>query len=180
MHLNLMGNIYLRGGAEMNCILNHCHGQIATDVAVITYYATLVATTILFALLSQSKTIQTAALIIAGAWLVSITYFLTIGEPSYFVLALLMSSGLGYQFWLMSHKEIFPAPLCVLAIFETLFLITALAGSLDAYWIIFGLNRIFEAMLAYIIGCSIYRMRKMKALSEEDRRPDIGLKFIAG
>jgi len=164
----------------MNCILNHCHEQIATDVAVVIYYATAVSAMIVFAWFSQSKTIQTTALMIAGVWLVSIMYFLYIGGPQYYVLTLLVNCVLGYQFWRMARAEIFPATLCVLVICEAIFLISAAAMALDAYWIIFVLNRIFELILAYMISCSIYRIRKLNAPDEQSSRGvDPGLKFIA-
>jgi len=170
----------LRGGVKMNCILNHCNEQIATDVAVIIYYATAVSAMIVFAWFSQSKTIQTAALMIAGVWLVSIIYFLFVGGLPYYALTLLVDCLLGYQFWRMARAEIFPAALCVLVICEAVFLIGAAAMALDAYWIIFVLNRIFELILAYMIGCSIYRIRKLNAPDEQSSRgADLGPKFIA-
>jgi len=170
----------LRGGVKMNCILNHCHEQIATDVAVIIYYATAVSAMIVFAWFSQSKTIQSAALMIASVWLASIMYFLYIGGPQYYALTLLVDCLLGYQFWRMARAEIFPAILCVLVICQAIFLIGAAAMALDAYWIIFVLNRIFELILAYMIGCSIYRIRKLKAPDERSScGADPGPQFIA-
>jgi len=164
----------------MNCILKHCHEQIMTDAVIIVLYATAVSAMIVFAWFSQSKTIQSAALMIAGVWLVSITYFLYIGGPQYYAMTLLVNCVLGYQFWRMARAEIFPAALCVLVICEAFFLIGAVAMALDAYWIIFVLNRIFELILAYIIGCSIYRIRKLNAPdAQSSRGADMGLKFIA-
>lgn len=165
----------------MNCILNHCHEQIATDIAVIAFYATAVSVMIVLAWLSQSKTVQTTALLIAGVWLLTMTYFFYVDGKQYYALSLLVDVSLAYQFWRMARMEIFPVALCLLMIIEFLFLLCALSFSLDGYWIIFVLNRTFELTLAYIIGCSIYRIRKFEAPTEgKDRSADMGLKFIAG
>lgn len=165
----------------MECLLNHCHEEIATDVAVIIFYATAVGAMIVFAWLSQSKTVQTAALMIAGAWIFTVLYYFYIDGPSYYAMTLTLDGLLAYQFWRMSLKQTFPVALCLLMLGEVLFLFGAAAISLDPYWIIFTLNRAFELTLAYIIGCSIYRIRKLKMPNEKATgNADLSLKFIAG
>lgn len=152
-----------------------------TDVAVIVFYAMAVGAMIIFAWLSQSKTVQTAALMITGAWLISLIYFLYFGGSQYYVLTLLLDFVLAFQFWRMARKEIFPVALCFLMIGEVLFLFSAAAISLSSFWIVFGLNRIFELTLAYVIGCSIYRIRKLETPpGNAARGDDLRLKFIAG
>ena len=168
-------------GQRMNCILNHCHEQIATDVVVIVFYATAVSVMIVLAWLSQSKTVQATALMFAGFWLLTMTYFFYIDGMQYYALTLLVDCALAYQFWRMARTEIFPVVLCGLMVGQVLFLVGALSFSLNGYWIIFVLNRIFELTLAYIIGCSIYRIRKFETPAEtRDHSADMGLKFIAG
>ncbi|NNE40789.1 MAG: hypothetical protein HKN14_07710 [Marinicaulis sp.] len=165
----------------MNCILNHCHEHIAVDFAIIAYYAIAVGATIVFALLSQSKTIKTAALIISGVWLVSILYFLAVGGSKYFLLVALTDSVLAFLFWRMAKTELFPAALCCFMIANIVVVIVSAAIPLSEFWTIFTLNRIFELMLAYIIGSSIYRIRKLRPPDfEEAEAMDRSLKFLAG
>lgn len=165
----------------MNCILNHCHEQIAVDYVVIAYYAVAVGVMIVFSLLSQSKTIRIAALMISGVWLFSILYYLAIGGVQYFTLVVLMDGLLAYQFWRMSKAEAFPAALCCLMIADIAFITTAAAFSLAEFWMIFVLNRIFELTLAYIMGASIYRIRKLRPPeNDEASAGDRTFKFIAG
>lgn len=151
------------------------------DVAIIIFYASAVGATIIFALLSQSKTIQSAALMISGVWLFSMLYFLSVGAPEYFLLTALLDGMLAFQFWRMSKNEVFPCVLCCLLIGELFFLAAAALFTLTEFWTIFGLNRIFELMLAYIIGASIYRIRKLRPHDIGDGQPEErSLKFIAG
>ena len=174
------GNNVSRGCA-VDCILNYCRDQIASDIAIMGFYATAVGAMIVFAILSQSRTIQTAALMIAGVWLISIICFLIVAGQHYYVLSLAFDAVLAFEFWRMAQKEIFPLILCLLMIGEIAFLVGAAAISLDAFWTMFILNRIFEATLAYIIGCSIFRIRKLKAPENDSNcEADPGLKFIAG
>ena len=165
----------------MNCIWNHCHEQITMDIAVIVYYALAVILAIVFALLSRSKTIQSVTLMIAGVWLFSLLFFLTIGGPRYFLFSALLDSALAYQFWRMSKREIFPAVLCCFLITDVASIFIAPIFSVPEFWTLFTLNRIFEFMLIYIIGASIYRIRKLEPPIEDNLKPSDGsLKFLAG
>jgi len=165
----------------MSCIFNHCHGQVVVDFAIIDFYGIAVFVMTALAFLARSRSIQTAALIVASVWFISILSYLYIGGPQYYAMTLLLDAALAYQFWRMARREIFPAVLCVITLVEIVFLVVAAAVSLKEFWIIFVLNRIFEAMLAYIIGCSIYRIRKLKTRQDESRdNVDQGLRLIAG
>ena len=151
------------------------------DVAFIVYYAVAVSLTIIFALLSRSQTIQTAALLIAAVWVLSLLYFLMAGGPRYFFVSAILDGMLAYQFWRMSRQEIFPSVLCCLMIADVVVIVFAAAISLSEYWTIFVLNRLFELMLVYIIGASIYRIRSLQPSDDERNIADNGgLKFIAG
>lgn len=165
----------------MNCIWNHCNEHIALDIAVITYYASAVGLTIIFALLSQSKSIKTAALMISTVWLFSLLYFLAIGGTKYFLTAAFIDAILAYQFWRMAKTEAFPAPLCCLMIADVTFVAIATLFSFTEFWTIFVLNRIFELTLAYMIGASIYRIRKLRPPDDNPAKAgDSSFKFIAG
>lgn len=165
----------------MDCILNHCHDGADGDWILIIYYALAVTSMVVFALLSQSKTIQTAALMISGVWLFSILSFLAVGGAKYFALVVLLDGALAYQFWRMSRTEFFPAPLCCFMIADILFILIASVFSMTEFWKIFILNRIFELTLIYIIGSSIYRIRKLRPPEHEDAVMDNGsFRFLAG
>ena len=165
----------------MDCILNHCHAGADGDWILIVYYTLAVASMIIFALLSQSKTIQTAALMISGVWLLSILSFLAVGGAKYFTLVVLLDGALAYQFWRMSRTEFFPAPLCCFMIADILFILIASLFSMTEFWKIFILNRIFELTLIYIVGSSIYRIRKLRPPEQEDAvMGDGSFRFLAG
>lgn len=120
-------------------------------------------------------------MLIAAVWLVSILYFLAVGGVKYFLLAALLNSALAYQFWRMAKAEIFPAALCCFMIADVAIVLTATALSLPEFWLVFLLNRVFEVTLAYIIGASIYRIRKLRSSECSSASADEGsLKFIAG
>ncbi|MAW82217.1 MAG: hypothetical protein CMI63_18425 [Parvularcula sp.] len=165
----------------MGCILNHCHGDIAMDIVVIGYYATFVAVMIVLSLLSQSRAILTAGFLIALVWLVSILWFFAADMRHYYALALLLDGALAFQFWRMGQREVFPSVLCYLLIGEIIFIVAARAVSLSDFWTIFVLNRIFEAMLLYVIGSAIYRIRTLRAPETHAPEADANrLRFIAG
>jgi len=165
----------------MGCLINHCHDGIASDFAVIAFYASAVGLMITFALLSRSRTIQSTALMIAAVWLVSLMWFLVADMRYYYALTLPMDGALAFQFWRMGQREIFPAILCYVLIGELIFLAAAMAVGLSDFWTIFVLNRVFEAMLLYIITASIFRIRKLKSPDvEAPGAADASLKFIAG
>ena len=169
------------GARSMDCILNHCHEGADGDWILIVYYTLAVASMIIFALLSQSNTIQRAALMIAGVWLFSILYYLAVGGAKYFALVVLLDGALAFQFWRMSRTEFFPAPLCCLMISDILFILIASVFSMAEFWKIFVLNRIFELTLIYMIGSSIYRIRKLRPPEQEDALMDDGsFRFLAG
>ena len=136
---------------------------------------------VVFALLSQSITIQKAALMIAGVWLFSILHFLAVGGAQYFALVVLLDGALAFQFWRMSKAKFFPAPLCCFMIADVVFIVLASVFSVTEFWKIFILNRIFELTLAYMIGSSIYRIRKLRPPEKEDAViSDGSFRFLAG
>lgn len=165
----------------MECILNHCHDSIAADVAVTIFYSLAVGIMIVFALLSQSRAIQTAALLLASVWLISLLYYLIIGGARHYALIFMLDGALAYQFWRMAQREMFPVFLFYLMLADMAFILFAFAISLEHFWFMFMLNRNFDATLLYIIGSSIYRIRKLSPPVSDGAKSENGrLKFIAG
>ena len=170
-----------RVGAYMECILNHCTEHIAQNVAVISFYGTATGLMIVFAFLSQSKTIHKAALMIAGVWLLTVFYYLHFDGPSFYIFSITLDGVLAYLFWRMSKAEIFPAILCCLMIIDIAITTAKLAFWISDYWTIFILNRTFELSLIYIAGAAIYRIRKLKPPEREFKKTGGNtLKFITG
>ncbi len=150
-------------GAGMHCILNHCHAQLANDILVVGFYATAVLTMIACALLSQSNTIWNCALLIGGSWLISLfAFFYLDGPAALFAVTLIIDICLAWRFWRMAQRDVFPAGLCLILIGEITFVLAAKAVALDAYWTTFGLNRIFEITLLYVIGSSLLRQHLLR------------------
>ncbi len=144
----------------MDCILNHCHAQITTDILITGFYGTAVLAMIACALRSKSKTIQDCAFLIGGSWLVTIlAYYYLDHAAAYFALTLALDALLACCFWRMAQRTVFPAGLCLILIGEIAFLLAAMAVAIDVYWTSFWLNRIFEITLLYIIGGSLLRLR---------------------
>ena len=157
----------------MDCILNHCHDGADGDWILIIYYAMAVAFMLVSALISKSKMIRSAALLITAAWVYSLFAMLYIGGRSYLYVAVMINCLLAWRFWMMAQRDFFPMALFLIVIFENLFLGFAIATSFDWWWTIFTLNRLFELMLLYIIASSLFRLRVLKGANEK-REPQRG------
>ncbi|MEM8771349.1 MAG: hypothetical protein AAGD92_06850 [Pseudomonadota bacterium] len=165
----------------MECILDYCPEHTAQDVAVISFYGTATGLMIIFAFLSQSKTIRNAALMIAGVWLFTVLYFFQFNGPNLYLFSIILDGLLAYLFLRMSKAEIFPAVLCCLMIADILIATGKLAFWISDYWTIFIFNRTFELSLLYITGAAIYRIRKLKPPEREfNKAGGNTLKFVTG
>lgn len=154
----------------MDCILNHCHAQMANDILVVGFYGTAVLTMIACAFLARSITIWNCALLIGGSWLISLFAFFYLEAPAALaVVTLIVDSCLAWRFWRMAQRDVFPGGLCLILIGEIAFVLAAKAVALNAYWTTFGLNRIFEITLLYLIGGSLLRLRLLR---EEEQVPE--------
>lgn len=105
--------------------------------------------------------------------------FNIIDATTYLFYSIAVDLGLAFQFWRMARFEIFPAVLCIVLLGSVLFTIFALVVSFHLYWTFFGLNRIFELMLLYMIGCCIFRMRTRHQKDERKPPMDWRASFIA-
>ena len=155
----------------MDCILNHCHDGADSDWVLIVYYALAVVCMLASAFLSKSKMIRTAAFLITAAWVYSLFAMLYIGGAAYLYVAIMINCALAWRFWIMAQHDLFPIVLLLIVICETLFLGFAIATSFDWWWTIFTLNRLFELILLYIIGRSMFRMRVLKSMNEKRKPP---------
>ena len=90
--------------------------------------------------------------------------FFYLNGPSYFLVAVMLDTILAYHFWRMAKVELFPAPLCIILLFEITFIVFATSVGLANHATLFVLNRIFELILLYLIGCSLFRIaiRKLR------------------
>ncbi len=155
----------------MDCILNHCHAQMATDILIAGFYGTAVLAMIACALRSKSKTNQDCALLIASSWLVTIVaYFYLDHAAAYFALTLTLDALLACCFWRMAQRTVFPAGLYLIQLGEIAFLLAANAVAVDTYWTSFWLNRIFEITLLYVIGGSLLRLRLLHGEAQGQER----------
>ena len=155
----------------MDCILNHCHAQITTDILITGFYGTAVLAMIACALRSRSKTIQDCAFLIGGSWLIMIVaYFYLDHAAAYFALTLTLDALLACCLWRMAQRTVFPLGLCLILLGEIAFLLAAKAIAMDVYWTSFWLNRIFEITLLYIIGGSLLRLRLLRGEAQGQER----------
>jgi hypothetical protein len=155
----------------MNCILNHCHAQISNDSLVIGAYGAAVLTMLILASFARSKSIRTAAFLIAGSWVMSsFAFFYFDARFAIILTAILIDLPLAWKFRQMTNSRVFPSALCLLMLGEVLFVLAAAAVALDTYWLVFGLNRIFEITILYVIGCSLLRLRLLRAEEQDTER----------
>lgn len=151
------------------------------DILVVGFYGTAVIVTVALALLANSRSIRTAAILIGGAWAFSIFTFFYLNPTGYFLVAVMLDTLLAYHFWRMARVEIFPAALCVILLFEISFIVFAEAAALAPFWTMFVLNRIFELTLLYLIGCSFFRIH-IRRLQKNSDQPITGWRanFVVG
>ena len=165
----------------MQCILNYCSGHAAVDLIVIGYYFTAVAISYGLSYLASSRAIRTAANLIAIAWGFGLFAYLYLAGPGYFLVAVMLDTILAFHFWRMGRISLFPVPLFYLLIIEIAFIVLSQSAGLSHFATIFVLNRIFEAMLLYLIGCSLFRMHVTR-LQKRSPEPitDWRVRFVVG
>ena len=165
----------------MTCILNYCSGHAAADYLVIFYYFAAVALACGLSYLAHSKAIRTAASLIAIAWAFGLFAYLYLAGPGYFLVAVMLDTVLLFQFWRMGRVSIFPVPLFYLLMFEIAFIVLSQSVGMTNFATMFVLNRVFEAMLVYLIGCSLFRMHVTR-LQEKSAAPitDWRVRFVVG
>jgi predicted membrane channel-forming protein YqfA (hemolysin III family) len=73
-----------------------------------------------------------------------------------------IDGAMASYFWRQSKAKLFALPLFYIQMcFVGVNLITTLART-DDWWFAFASNRLFEIELVYILGCSVYRVRKLR------------------
>lgn len=165
----------------MDCILNYCSEKMAVDLLVVGYYATAVLTTVGLSFLANSRSIRTAATLIGGAWAFGLFSFFYLNVVGYYLVAVMLDTIIAYHFWRMAKAEIFPAPLVIALLFEISFIIFAQAVGVSSFGTMFVLNRLFELMLLYLIGCSLFRIH-IRRLQKKSDQPITGWRahFVVG
>lgn len=161
------GNAFGAGGA-MGCILNRCTDHVAGDLTVVAYYATAVLITVGLSYLANSRSIRTAASLISMTWAFGLFAFFYLNLQGYYLVSVMLDTIIAYQFWRMAKSEIFAAPLCVVLLFEITFAIFTQAAGFSPDWTMFILNRLFELILLYLIGCSLFRIHILRLQKKSD------------
>lgn len=146
----------------MQCIFGYCKEDLSSEIFVVAYYAALVLAAVGLSLLARSRAIRTAALLIAGAWALSLFAFFYVRIPAYFPVVVILDAVLAYRFGRMAKVHFFPAPLCVLQLVEIAFVAVAVTAGLPTYWTLFVMNRLFELTLIYLIGCALFRIHLLR------------------
>lgn len=155
----------------MGCILNYCREPLWGDLLVVAFYGAAVTLMLVLATLARLKSLRMAAALIGWLWVVGLLYFFYFDGPLYFPAAIFFDVLLARVFWRMSQDTVFATPLCVILIVEIAFNLSAIALSIDAYWRLFVLNRLFELTLLYVMGCSIFRIRLRRAARRGSPHP---------
>ncbi|MFQ5562947.1 MAG: hypothetical protein ACE5FO_05200 [Parvularculaceae bacterium] len=75
--------------------------------------------------------------------------------------------ALAIFFWRMSRGHWFPVPLFFVHALQVLYYPYAALIDVTPWWLAAFLNRIFEAEIAYILVCAIYRIVRMRKLHPE-------------
>ncbi|MCB2097720.1 MAG: hypothetical protein KDE05_08820, partial [Parvularculaceae bacterium] len=157
-------------GGDMGCILNYCSSHIPADLLVVAYYGTFVLVAVGLSYLAESKDIRTAASLIGMGWVFGIFSFFYLNTEGYFLVAVMYDTIIAYHFWRMAKVSIFPAPLCILLLFEITFLVFSQSVGLSTYATLFVANRLFEIVLLYLIGCSLFRIHILR-LQRKSKEP---------
>jgi len=165
----------------MGCVLNRCTDHIASDLLVVAYYATFVLLAVGLSYLANSRSIRTAASLIGIVWALGLFAFFYLNITSYFLVAVMLDTILAYHFWRMAKVELFAAPLYLILLFEITFIAFTQAVGLSSFSTMFALNRLFEATLLYLIGCSLFRIHVLR-LQKKSKEPITGwrAKFVVG
>lgn len=165
----------------MACILNRCNDHLVGDLLVVAYYAAFVLIAVGLSYLANSRSIRTAASLIGLGWAFGIFAFIYLNISGYFLFAIMYDTILAYTFWRMAKVSIFPAPLCLLLMFEITFLVFSQSVGLSTYATLFVANRLFEVILLYLIGCSLFRIHILR-LQKTSKEPitDWRVRFVVG
>lgn len=169
------------GGAMVECILNYCSGHAAADYLVILYYFSAVAVAYGLSYLANSRAIRTAASLIGIAWAFGLFAYLYLAGPGYYLVAVMLDTVLMFQFWRMGRVSIFPVPLFYLQLIEIAFIVLAQSAGLSNFATMLVLNRVFEVVLLYLIGCSLFRLY-VASLQKKSKEPitDWRVRFVVG
>ncbi len=165
----------------MGCILNRCTDHVASDLLVVAYYATFVLLAVGLSYLANSKSIRTAASLIGMGWAFGLFAFFYLNVSGYFLVAVMYDTILAYHFWRMAKAQLFAAPLYIVLLFEITFITFTQAVGLSSYATMFVLNRLFEVILLYLIGCSLFRLHVLR-LQQKSKEPitDWRVRFVVG
>lgn len=173
------GGRWIAPGGDMGCILNYCSSHIPADLLVVAYYAAFVMIAVGLSYLANSKDIRTAASLIGMGWVFGIFSFFYLNVSGYFMVAVMYDTIIAYHFWRMAKVSIFPAPLVLLLLFEITFLVFSQSVGLSTYATLFVANRLFEVILLYLIGCSLFRIHILR-LQKKSEKPitDWRVRFV--
>lgn len=165
----------------MGCILNRCTDHVESDLLVIAYYATFVRLAVGLSYLANSKSIRTAASLIGMGWAFGLFAFFYLNVSGYFLVAVMYDTILAFHFWRMAKAQLFAAPLYIVLLFEITFITFTQAVGLSSYATMFILNRLFEVILLYLIGCSLFRLHVLR-LQKKSKEPitDWRVRFVIG
>ncbi len=165
----------------MGCILNRCTDHVESDLLVIAYYATFVLLAVGLSYLANSKSIRTAASLIGMGWAFGLFAFFYLNVSGYFLVAVMYDTILAFHFWRMAKAQLFAAPLYIVLLFEITFITFTQAVGLSSYATMFILNRLFEVILLYLIGCSLFRLHVLR-LQKKSKEPitDWRVRFVIG
>lgn len=165
----------------MGCILNRCTDHVESDLLVIAYYATFVLLAVGLSYLANSKSIRTAASLIGMGWAFGLFAFFYLNVSGYFLVAVMYDTILAYHFWHMAKAQLFAVPLYIVLLFEITFITFTQAMGLSSYATMFILNRLFEVILLYLIGCSLFRLHVLR-LQKNSKEPisDWRVRFVIG
>ncbi|HBK93125.1 MAG TPA: hypothetical protein DDZ68_15800 [Parvularcula sp.] len=165
----------------MGCILNRCNDHVASDLLVVAYYAIFVLVAVGLSYLANSKSIRTAAGLIGVGWAFGLFSFFYLNVSGYFLVAVMYDTILAYHFWRMAKVELFAAPLYIALLFEITFIVFTQGVGLSSYATMFILNRLFEFILLYLIGCSLFRLHVLR-LQRKSKEPitDWRVRFVIG
>jgi len=116
----------------------------------------------MFAIQARSQQIVAAAIALTTGWVFSLAWYWVAGRhgPSwgYAVIDL----ALAVYFWRASKGRWFPVPLFYIHASFIVYYIYATLIAAPPWWVIMFVNRLFELAVAYVIGCSVYRIVRLR------------------
>jgi hypothetical protein len=112
--------------------------------------------------LARSRIILRSALLLFVGWLVFLAeWYFTRGDVR-LVLYALTDAALAGAFFYMSKGRWFPVPLFFLYATQIPYHAYAAFIGSPPFWVALLLNRFFEAALLYVMGCSVYRISRLR------------------